>query len=276
MTTDTTTDTDTGQLAQLLTLAEECDLDNADFYEVVHDLASDHASEVNNDGLGAQLQYMQTAHGTETAEQIVRTVAVAKLDTLLGQLSSACADLCSHLPHPLPGAASWREACTSFEGALAGMYRILSALDEPDLRALTLGFLNSFTPARLEEGYRERADLAAIITKQQAVLAAAGAATPAILVDPRPTDPDPYPVLYFDLPADNDGFGILGQDRQITIHVHPDDLPKFDHVQRVSADDPAAPAWDKTGKSGYRHRIRIYTTTPVTGSDPTEPAAAAH
>lgn len=57
----------------LVDLAEELNLTSEDLDDLVHDAASMKASDINNQGLYEQLEYLVNAFGEEEVEQILRS-----------------------------------------------------------------------------------------------------------------------------------------------------------------------------------------------------------
>ncbi|MFI5782619.1 hypothetical protein [Nocardia sp. NPDC051570] len=97
--------------------------------------------------------------------------------------------------------------------------------------------------------YCERAHAYALVTS---LLAEIPDATPAALSYNSESDPQDWPVLYLELPRDGG---------QLCYHVNPRDLPLFDHVEVVPADDPRA-RWDHAGKDAHHDRIRRFVAAP--------------
>lgn len=60
---------------RLAALAEQLGLDMLDLYDVVHDLHSKPASQINNNGLGAQIRYLLDQLGETETEQVIREAA---------------------------------------------------------------------------------------------------------------------------------------------------------------------------------------------------------
>jgi hypothetical protein len=61
---------------RLVALAEELDVDPFHLDDLVHDLSSNSASEINNDGLEAQIPFLLDEVGEVETEQAIRSAAI--------------------------------------------------------------------------------------------------------------------------------------------------------------------------------------------------------
>ncbi|WP_043737468.1 hypothetical protein [Nocardia asiatica] len=261
---------------RLTELADKCGFVMTDLYDDVHGTASRIASDTNNNGIGAQVAFLIDHLGERATEKAITEQAYAKLDDALGVLVSLIPALRTHL-HTSGEPSTWQRSVKDFGAALAEMYRVLAAitteyprLEQPLLlpHAL-LDAMTAYDTDRVREQYIDRARLLAGLAKYQALAASSGApvADP-IAVDPE--DDSKYVVLFLELPAEEDGFGDLGPDRQFTRHMKRSDLERLlPWLPLVPAGDPAAPRWDGHSKSVSNQRMQRWSATPVTGSDPT-------
>lgn len=60
---------------QLVRLAEDLGLDGIELFDVVHDAASNNASQINNNGLTAQIEFLNEQFGVAETEQLIREAA---------------------------------------------------------------------------------------------------------------------------------------------------------------------------------------------------------
>ncbi|MEU7631717.1 hypothetical protein AB0C34_17265 [Nocardia sp. NPDC049220] len=260
---------------RLTALADRCGFETNDLWEQVHDVASQSASDASNGGVGAQVKFLIDALGESAAEQVITTQAVEKVDDALSTLERLIPDLRAHL-HASSDEAAFDQDITSFGTALTEMYQTLHGLTADDprrekqpafLHAL-LAALTSYDTLRVREQYIDRARLLAGLAKYQAMLAAYRAPVcDPIAVDPE--DGSEYPIVFLELPADEDGFGGLGPNRQFTRHMKRSDLQKqLPWLRVVPASDPAAPHWNGHSKDDSNQLMDIWAATPLTGSDP--------
>ncbi|MCX4094479.1 hypothetical protein [Nocardia sp. alder85J] len=60
---------------QLVRLADDLGLDGIELFDAVHDAASNTASQINNNGLTAQIEYLNEQFGAAETEQLIREAA---------------------------------------------------------------------------------------------------------------------------------------------------------------------------------------------------------